>query len=168
MAIGERLFLNNCSTCHGSDGRGSKGFPNLTDRDWLWGGSIEAIQETIAKGRTGVMPPQAAAVGGSVEVDRLVQYVLSLSGTESDAVKAALGRPHFAVCAACHGPKGEGNPLLGAPNLTDRVWLHGGGSAAVAHAINNGFVNMMPAHNDKLTEGQIHVLSAYVKALSGR
>ena len=168
MAIGERIFLNNCAQCHGSDGRGSKGFPNLTDKDWLWGGSIEAIRETIAKGRSGVMPPQAANIGGSAEVDRLIQYVLSLSGSESDSLKAALGKQSFATCAACHGPKGEGNPLLGAPNLTDKVWLHGGGAATVARAINEGFTNTMPAHADKLTDGQIHVLAAYVKSLSGK
>ena len=168
MAIGERIFLNNCATCHGSDARGSKGFPNLTDKDWLWGGDVEQIRETITKGRTGVMPPMAAAIGGSTEIDRLTQYVLSLSGSESDSVKAALGKPLFTACAACHGPKGEGNPVLGAPNLTDRIWLHGGGAAAIQTAINEGRTNSMPAHADKLTQGQIEVLAAYVKSLSNR
>ena len=168
MAIGERLFLNNCAQCHGSDARGSKGFPNLTDGDWLYGGSAAAIQETISKGRNGVMPALAAAIGGPTEVERLVQYVLSLSGSATDSVKAELGRASFATCAACHGAKGEGNQALGAPNLADRIWLHGGGVTGVTAAINAGINNMMPVHSDKLTDGQIHVLAAYVMSLSRR
>jgi cytochrome c oxidase cbb3-type subunit III len=165
-AIGERLFLNNCAQCHGSAGRGSKGFPNLTDQDWQWGNSPEQIIETIAKGRTGVMPPLGAAVGGAAEVEQLAQYVLSLSGSATDPVKAELGRSKFGVCAACHGPKGEGNQALGAPNLADRIWLHGGGVQSVVSIINTGKNNMMPGWDDKLTEGQIHVLAAYVLGLS--
>jgi len=167
-AIGERLFLNNCAQCHGSEGRGARGFPNLTDNDWLYGNSPEAIITTIAKGRNGVMPALGAAVGGSQEVEQLAQYVLSLSGTSTDAVKTELGRPRFAVCAACHGPDGKGNQALGAPNLTDRIWLHGGGLQAVISSINNGIDNMMPGWEDKLTDGQIHVLAAYVLGLSQR
>ncbi len=166
MAIGERLFLNNCAQCHGSDARGSRGFPNLTDRDWLYGGSAEAIRTTIAEGRRGVMPALGAAIGSATDVERLAQYVLSLSGSATDAVKAELGRPHFAACAACHGPKGEGNLALGAPNLTDRVWLHTPGLAGVLASINNGRENMMPEHGSKLTANQIHVLTGYVMSLS--
>ncbi|HVL56909.1 MAG TPA: cytochrome-c oxidase, cbb3-type subunit III [Burkholderiaceae bacterium] len=168
LAIGERLFMNNCAQCHASDGRGSKGFPNLTDTDWNWGGSPESVHQTIAKGRVGVMPPMAAAVGSSVDVERLAHYVLSLSGASTDAVKAELGRGKFSVCAACHGPRGEGNQTLGAPNLTDKIWLHGGGLHAVIAAINTGFNNQMPAHDDKLTGDQIRVLTAYVLSLSRR
>jgi cytochrome c oxidase cbb3-type subunit III len=165
-AIGERLFLNNCAQCHGSAGRGSKGFPNLTDNDWLWGNSPDQVIHSIAKGRNGVMPPMASAVGGSVEVEQLAHFVLSLSGSGADPLKAQLGRAHFTSCAGCHGAKGEGNPLLGAPNLTDRIWLHGAGLQSVITIINEGKNNMMPGWDDKLTEGQIHVLAAYVLGLS--
>ena len=165
-AIGERLFLNNCAQCHGSDGRGGKGFPNLTDTDWLYGNAPEAIVETLAKGRNGVMPPMAAAVGSPQEVEQLAQYVLSLSGAATDPVKAELGKGRFAACAACHGPQGQGNTALGAPNLTDTVWLHGGGLQSVIAMINQGKNNMMPAWSGKLTDGQIHVLAAYVLGLS--
>jgi cytochrome c oxidase cbb3-type subunit 3 len=164
-AIGERLFLNNCAQCHGSDGRGAKGFPNLTDGDWLYGQAPEAIVQTIAKGRNGLMPPMAAAVGSAQDVEHLAHYVLSLSGG-GDSLKAQLGKPKFAACGACHGARGEGNPALGAPNLSDRIWLHGGGLQGIAQAINQGINNRMPAWEDKLTEGQIHVLSAYVLGLS--
>jgi cytochrome c oxidase cbb3-type subunit 3 len=167
-AIGERLFLNNCAQCHGSDGRGAKGFPNLTDGDWLYGNGPEQIVETIAKGRNGVMPALGAAVGTAAEVEQLAQYVLSLSGASTDAVKAELGKAKFGVCAACHGPTGQGNPALGAPNLTDRIWLHGGGLQQVVAMINNGKDNMMPAWSGKLTDGQIHVLASYVLGLSQR
>ncbi|MFM1992075.1 MAG: cytochrome-c oxidase, cbb3-type subunit [Pseudomonadota bacterium] len=165
-AIGERLFLANCAQCHGSDARGARGFPNLTDADWLYGNAPEQIVETIAKGRNGVMPPMAAAVGSPAEVEQLAQYVVSLSGGASDPVKAELGKPKFATCAACHGPEGKGNQALGAPNLTDKVWLHGGGLQQVVSMINNGKNNMMPAWDTKLTEGQIHVLASYVLGLS--
>lgn len=165
-AIGERLFLNNCAQCHGSDGRGAKGFPNLTDADWLYGNAPEQIVQTIAKGRNGVMPALGAAVGSAAEVEQLAQYVLSLSGASTDAVKAELGKGKYAVCAACHGADGKGNQALGAPNLTDKVWLHGGGLQGVISIINNGKDNMMPPWSDKLTEGQIHVLASYVLGLS--
>jgi cytochrome c oxidase cbb3-type subunit 3 len=167
-AIGERLFLNNCAQCHGSDGRGAKGFPNLTDADWLYGDAPEQIVQTIAKGRNGVMPALGAAVGGAAEVEQLAQYVLSLSGSATDPVKAELGKGRFATCAACHGPDGKGNLALGAPNLTDKIWLHGGGLQSVVSMINNGKDNMMPAWSGKLTEGQIHVLASYVLGLSQR
>lgn len=127
MAVGERLFMNYCAQCHGSDARGAKSFPNLTDNDWLWGGTPEAVKETIANGRNGVMPPMAAAVGTPEDVANLAQYVLSLSGSPHDSVKATLGKEKFGACAACHGPDGKGNHAMGAPNLTDGVWLHGWG-----------------------------------------
>ena len=168
MAIGERLFMNNCSQCHGSDARGNKGFPNLTDGDWLYGGTPDAIKETLSKGRTGVMPPMAAAVGSADDVKNLAQFVLSLSGSPHDSVRAALGKPKFAVCAACHGPDGKGNVAMGAPNLTDDIWLHGYGEAAILAIINLGKTNHMPAQTDKLTEAQIHVLASYVWGLSNK
>jgi cytochrome c oxidase cbb3-type subunit 3 len=164
--VGERLFINNCAQCHGSDARGSKGFPNLTDRDWLHGGAPEQIIETITKGRTGVMPPMAAAVGSADDVRNLAQYVLSLSGSSHNEIQAYLGREKFAACAACHGPGGQGNTAIGAPNLTDKVWLHGWGAKAITEIVNSGKTNQMPAHGDKLTPSQVRVLAGYVWGLS--
>jgi cytochrome c oxidase cbb3-type subunit 3 len=166
MGIGERLFGNNCAQCHGSDARGSKGFPNLTDGDWLWGGAHADIIATITKGRSGVMPPMAAALGTAEDVRNVANFVLSLSGSAHNSVAAQLGKPKFAVCAACHGPEGKGNPVLGAPNLTDKVWLHGWGEAAIVSMINSGKTNMMPAFDERLNAEQIHVLAAYVLSLS--
>ena len=167
LAIGERLFMNNCAQCHGSDARGGKSFPNLTDGDWLYGGQPEQIHETITKGRVGMMPPQAEAVGSSEDVRNLAHYVLSLSGSPHDSLKASLGKSKFMVCAACHGADGKGNPALGAPNLTDDVWLHGWGEQAIVKMINEGKTNQMPAQEGKLTPAQINVLTAYVWSLSG-
>ncbi len=166
MGTGQRLFLNNCAACHGSDGRGSKGFPNLSDGDWLGGNTLEAIKKNITEGRVGMMPPMAAAVGSSDDVRNVAHYVLSLSGSGHSDVAAQLGRAKFGTCAACHGADGKGNKALGAPNLTDRVWLHGGGEQAVTQAIVKGLNNVMPAHAGALTPEQIHVLGAYVWGLS--
>ncbi len=168
MAIGERLFMNNCSQCHGSDARGSKGFPNLADNDWIGGGTPEIIKTTITQGRTGNMPPMAAAVGTSEDVSNVANYVLSLSNGPHDSVKASLGKAKFGACAACHGMDGKGNPALGAPNLTDDIWLHGWGEAAIVAMINAGKVNAMPPQADKLTDAQVNVLTAYVWGLSKR
>ena len=165
-AIGERLFMNNCAQCHGSDAHGSKGFPNLTDGDWLHGGTPDKIKETLTLGRIGQMPPMAAAVGTPDDVKNVANYVLSLSGSPHDSVRAALGKTKFTVCAACHGADGKGNQALGAPNLTDKIWLHGYGEAAIINMVNNGKVNQMPAQGKKLTEAQIHVLASYVWSLS--
>jgi cytochrome c oxidase cbb3-type subunit 3 len=166
MGIGERLFGNNCIQCHGSDARGSKGFPNLTDGDWQWGGAHADIIATITKGRQGVMPPMAAAVGTAEDVRNLANYVLSLSGSAHNSAAAQLGKPKFAVCAACHGPEGKGMTALGAPNLTDKVWLHGWGEAAIVSMINNGKTNIMPGFGERLSAEQIHVLAAYVWNMS--
>ena len=168
QASGQRLFLTYCAQCHGSDARGSKGFPNLTDNDWLHGGTPEKIRETLEKGRIGNMPPMAAAVGSPEDVRNLSHYVLSLSGSPHDSLRASLGKAKFAACAACHGMDGKGNQALGAPNLTDDIWLHGWGEAAITAMINNGKVNQMPAQAEKLTEAQIGVLSAYVWGLSNK
>ena len=168
MAIGERLFMNNCAQCHGSDARGSKSFPNLTDADWLYGGAPEKILETITLGRNGNMPPMAAAVGSPDDVKNLANYVLSLSRSPHDSLRAALGKSHFTACAACHGANGKGNPALGAPNLADDVWLHGYGENAIVVMINNGKTNQMPAQSGKLGSAQLHVLAAYVWGLSNK
>ena len=166
MAIGERLFMNNCAQCHGSDARGSKSFPDLTDQDWLYGHSAEQIIETITKGRNGVMPSMAAAVGSETEISELAHYVMSLSGSPHDSLKASAGKKSFSACAACHGADGKGNTALGAPNLTDNVWLHGWGENTIVGIIKNGKNNAMPAQEGKLTAEQIRVLAAYVLSLS--
>ena len=167
MAIGERLFVNNCAQCHGADARGSKGFPNLADTDWMGGdGSPEYIQKTIAEGRTGVMPPMAAAVGTAEDVRAVANYVLSLSGSPHNSVAAQLGKPKFAACAACHGAEGKGTPALGAPNLTDKIWLHGWGEDAILAMVNGGKQNVMPAQGARFTPEQLKVLTAYVWNLS--
>lgn len=164
--IGQRLFLNACAQCHGSDGRGARGFPDLTDGDWLYGNSPEAVVTTITKGRNGVMPALGAAVGNDEDIRNLAHYVLSLSGSPADPLRVAAGKPKFAVCVACHGADGKGNQALGAPNLTDNIWLHGWGEKAVSDIIRNGKDNAMPAQEDKFTPAQINLLAAYVLGFS--
>lgn len=168
MAVGERLFMNNCAQCHGSDARGSKGFPNLTDNDWLWGSGADRVKETISKGRSGAMPPMAAAVGNAEDVRNVANYVLSLSGGAHNSLYAQFGKEKFTACAACHGADGKGNTALGAPNLTDNIWLHGVGEDAVKAMIMNGKTNVMPPWEGRLTDAQIHVLTAYVLSLSAK
>ena len=167
LAIGQKLFLNHCAQCHAADGGGSRGFPNLADNDWLWGGTPEAIRQTIAEGRTGVMPPLGEALGGGAAVKDVAHYVLSLSGRTHDALRAYGGKSKFnEACVACHGADGKGNQQLGAPNLTDRVWLHGSSEAQIIEQISKGRTNQMPAHKDVLSAEKIHLLTAYVLSLS--
>lgn len=166
LAVGQKLFLNNCAQCHASDGAGSRGFPNLTDRDWLWGGDSNTVKTTITEGRTGTMPPFGAALGEQGVKD-LAHYVMSLSGRTHDSLRKARGEPVFkSTCAACHGAEGKGNPALGAPNLTDTTWLHGSAETAIIETITRGRTNQMPAHKDLLDESKIHLLTAYVLSLS--
>ncbi|MBP7535992.1 MAG: cytochrome-c oxidase, cbb3-type subunit III [Ottowia sp.] len=168
MAIGDRLFMNNCAQCHGSDARGGTGFPNLTDGQWNWGGTPEQIHATIAQGRTGIMTPMAAAVGSSDDVRNLANYVLSLSKSPHDSVRANLGRDKFVACAACHGPDGKGNQALGAPDLTSGVFVHGPAvEAYIVNVINNGKTGVMPAWESKFTPEQLKVLTAYVWGKGG-
>lgn len=164
--IGERLFLNTCAQCHGSDAQGVKGFPNLTDNDWLYGGDPQTILATLHDGRNGMMPPMADAVGNAEDVQNVANYVLSLSGSPHDEDKAKLGKPKFMVCAACHGEDGKGNQAMGAPNLTDKIWLYGGNLNAIVEAINKGRKNQMPAYNGIIDEDKLHLLAAYVWSLS--
>ncbi len=166
MAIGQRLFVNNCAACHGSDAHGSKGFPNLTDNGWLHGGDHASIVKTITEGRAGIMPPLAAAVGDAKDLHNVAQYVLSLSGSATDPVAAATGQAKFVVCAGCHGADGKGNTAIGSANLTDKIWLHGVGEDAIIAMVTNGKTNVMPAQAQRLTTEQIHVLGAYVMSLS--
>jgi len=167
LAIGQKLFLNHCAQCHASDGGGSRGFPNLTDRDWLWGGTPEAIKASISDGRTGMMPPMVAAVGGDEGARDTAHYVLSLSGRTHDSLRAFRGKALYQqACIACHGAEGKGNPQVGAPNLTDGVWLHGSTEASIVEQIVKGRTNQMPAHKEILSPAKIHLLAAYVYGLS--
>jgi cytochrome c oxidase cbb3-type subunit 3 len=164
--MGERLFVDNCAACHGRGGHGNValGAPSLSDDDWLYGGSGKDILASIHDGRSGLMPPWASL--GQDNVTNLAHYVLSLSGSSHDQGRAVAGQPLFATCAACHGPQGKGNPALGAPNLTDRIWLHGGRFEDVVRSIGGGRQGHMPAWNKRLTDDQIRVLAAYVYHLS--
>lgn len=163
---GGRLFVDNCAACHGRDGRGNinLGAPNLTAANFLYGSSGTDITTSIHDGRSGVMPPWASL--GEDNVHNLAQYVLSLSGSPHDAAKAAAGKPLFTTCAACHGPDGKGNPALGAPNLTDQVWLYGGTLADIEHSIGDGRQGHMPSWSPRLSNEDIQVLAAYVYHLS--
>jgi len=166
VKVGQRLFLQNCAQCHGSDARGSRGFPNLTDNDWLYGGDPETIKTTIMHGRSGVMASWKDIVGGEQGVKELASYVLQLSGRRVNAIEAQAGQEKFVICAACHGPEGKGNHAFGAPNLTDKIWLYGGSRKAVEDTIANGRNGVMPAWSKVLGEDKVHLISAYVYSLS--
>ena len=167
--MGERIFLTNCAQCHGSDARGARGFPSLADNVWFWGGTPEAILQSVAAGRQAVMPPMAAAVGGADDVTDLAHYVLSLSDSAHDTVRAARGKEKYAACAACHGADGKGNPALGARDLTQKGgWLYGQTVTGIVETITKGRGGVMPAQTGILSEAQIHLVSAYVYGLSVR
>lgn len=167
LRMGQRMFANNCSVCHGSAGTGAYGFPNLTDDDWLYGGDPATIKTTITNGRQGAMPAWGPVLGEDGVRD-VAAYVQTLSGMDNvDADAAARGQSQFqALCAACHGPDGKGMHALGAPNLTDDTWLYGGSFEQIAHTIRNGRGGVMPAHQNLLSEDKIHLIAAYVYSLS--
>jgi cytochrome c oxidase cbb3-type subunit 3 len=165
LAIGQKLFLNYCAQCHASDAGGSAGFPNLTDIEWLWGGTPEAIKTSITEGRLGVMPSWGPVLGEQGVKD-VAHYVMSLSGMAADSIRVARGKDTFAkTCVACHGPEGKGNPAMGAPDLTDKVWLHGGSEPQIIETVAKGRTNQMPAHKDILSPAKIHLLTAFVYSL---
>jgi len=165
LNIGRNLFLNNCATCHGSDGGGAPGFPNLGDRDWLWGGDADTVVASISQGRNGIMPPWGEALGAR-GVEDMLSYVMGLSGRKLEAGDPRAGKAKYAeLCVACHGVDGRGNAALGAPNLTDGVWLHGGSLAAVRDSIEKGRMGAMPAHAERLGETRVKLLAAYVLSL---
>jgi cytochrome c oxidase cbb3-type subunit 3 len=165
LSAGRNLFVNNCATCHGSDARGARGFPNLTDSEWQWGGNPDQIRTTITNGRTGVMPPLGAALGDNV--DAVVDYVQSLAGRDIDPDRAAAGQlPYRTYCQACHGPTGEGNVLLGALPLSNEIWLYGSGASVIRDSIVNGRTGQMPAQEPLLGADRVHVLAAFVLSLS--
>lgn len=166
MSAAKNLFANNCAVCHGSDARGTRGFPNLTDSDWLWGGDPDTIYTTIAHGRKGVMPAWGSLLGKE-GVEQVSAYALSLSGRNVPADWIAPGKQHFAtICAACHGADAKGNQSLGAPNLADKTWIYGSTMDTVRETVANGRNNEMPAHLPLLGETKVKLLAAYVYGLS--
>ena len=168
VKVGQRLFMQNCSQCHGSDARGNMGFPNLTDDDWLYGGSGAKIKETLTNGRIAAMPAWIDAMGEQ-GIKETVAYVLSLSGREMEENHDALaeaGKARFMACAACHGMDGKGNQMLGAPNLTDNTWLYGGSERAITETLTYGRNGVMPSFKKTLGENKIHVVATYVYSLS--
>ena len=166
--MGRRLFANNCAVCHGAAGMGSYGFPNLTDKEWIWGSSDDAISTTILNGRQAGMPAWGAILGdkGVAEVS---EYVLQLAGRDVDEKLATPGQTHFQnYCVACHGPEGKGNPMLGAPNLTNEIWLYGNSRDRIRHIVVNGRNGVMPAFEDKLGPDRVHILAGYVRSLAAK
>jgi cytochrome c oxidase cbb3-type subunit III len=180
IPAGASVFKTNCSTCHGSGAAGvqDKGYPNLLDNDWLWGGDMDAIYLTIAHGirnttdadaRYSEMPKFGA--DGLLEADQITQvvdHVLAISGQEHDSASAALGAGLFAEnCAACHMEDGSGNRDLGAPNLIDAIWLYGGAREQVTESVYNARFGVMPPWADKLSEDEIRAVATYVHSLGG-
>ncbi len=167
LKMGGRLFASHCAVCHGSDAKGSHGFPNLTDNDWIWGGDAETIKLTIMKGRNAAMPGWEAALGND-GIKNVSAYVRSLSGLKNpEGVDLEAGQKSFnTMCVACHGADAKGNPMLGAPNLSDRIWLYGSSFAQVQQTIRHGRNGQMPAQEDFLGNDKVHLLAAYVYSLS--
>lgn len=166
LKMGTRIFANNCAVCHGADAGGNYGFPDLTDTDWLYGGTPDAIKHSITYGRMGSMPAWGDIIGED-NVVAAAEYVMSLSGMEHDAEKAKVGATVYAQsCAACHSADGTGMAAVGAPNLTDDVWLYEGTPQGIRHSIRAGRSNKMPAQSEMLREEKIHLLTAYVYSLS--
>jgi cytochrome c oxidase cbb3-type subunit 3 len=166
MATARNLFQNNCAQCHGSDGGGARGFPNLADKNWQWGGDPDTIVQTITGGRMAAMPPWGAVLGAE-GVDAVVAYVQQLSGQQADATLAAAGKTQFeTVCSACHGMDGKGMTAVGAPDLTDDIWLYGGDAAAIKQTVETGRNGQMPAFGDRLGAERVRLLAAYALHLS--
>ena len=166
LNLGHNVYANNCVGCHGSDARGARGYPNLTDSDWLYGGSSEQVSTTILSGRSGVMPPLGAALGDQ-GVDEVANYVLTLSGGKGDPALAEAGKTRFAtICVACHGPDGKGNPAIGAPNLTDNIWLYGGTLDDIKTSVRAGRNGKMPAWEPIIGKDRARLVEAWVLAQS--
>lgn len=166
LLTGGRLFAANCAGCHGSDARGARGFPNLTDDDWLYAGDFDGIVMSISNGRTGVMPAWQAALNDD-GVQEVTAFVRQLSGQDADPQLAAKGEARYNIfCVACHGVEGKGNPAMGAPNLANNIWLYGGSEAAISESVANGRIGEMPAQKDFLTEERIRLIAAYVSSLA--
>lgn len=170
MKVGQRIFANNCAVCHGSTGRGSLGFPNLTDDDWLYGGSPEKIKETLLLGRQGQMPAKGLNPAmTNKDISNMTHYLLSFSGRSDDKTAIEAGAAMYqTACAACHGADAKGNQAVGAPNLTDNVWLYGGTASKIEHTLKYGRAGVMPAQKEALGEDKVHLLAAYVYSLSAK
>lgn len=165
IKVGRRLFLNYCAQCHGADGKGARGFPNLADNAWAWGGEPEQIKHSIMEGRNGIMVPWGPVLGEQ-GVEEVTEYVLSIAGRDHNAELASKGQSRYIVCSACHGMDGKGNPAFGAPDLTDGQWTHGASRGLIAANITNGIQGVMPPHREFLGEQKVHILAAYVYSLS--
>lgn len=166
VRMGQRLFANNCTVCHGADARGTKGFPDLGDKDWLYGGNAERIRESITQGRRGMMPAWGPVLG-TENTHAVASYVKALSEGQGEAAAVSQGKQVYAsYCAACHGVSGEGSEMLGAPRLNDGVWLYGGSVEAITASVTNGRSGQMPAHGEVLSEERIQLISAYIYSLN--
>ena len=164
--VGRRLFLNHCATCHGVTAMGSFGFPNLTDQAWIWGGDFESVKHSIRNGRSAVMPPWHAALG-EAGVQAVTHHVMELANLEFNQSLAEQGAQSYATfCVSCHGADGTGNEMLGAPDLTDGDWLYGNSAGEISFTITHGRIGVMPAHDDLLSDDQIHILAGYITGLS--
>ena len=164
--IGKRLFLNYCTTCHGSDAGGAPGYPNLRDEEWKWGGTPEAIETTITGGRQANMAAWEPALGKE-GVREVVQYVLSFTNRQSHPELVEAGKQKFEMlCFSCHRISGKGNPAVGAPDLTNDIWQYGGSEQAITRTISGGRKGMMPAHGEFLGPAKVRLLTAYVYGLS--
>jgi cytochrome c oxidase cbb3-type subunit III len=168
IEMGKRLFMTYCTVCHGSDAKGNTGYPNLTDNDWLYGSDPKTIEDVISKGRNSAgMVAWKDTLGSDDSVKAVAEYVLSLSNRKDVKPElAAQGKEKFAVCMGCHGPDGKGMAALGAPNLTDEIWLYGGKRETVIESIAKGRAGVMPAHGEFLGDAKVHLLAAYVYSLS--
>jgi cytochrome c oxidase cbb3-type subunit III len=176
-ALGKAAFGDNCAPCHGQGAQGAKNYPNLNDDQWIWGGSLEAIQQTILHGirnedpdsRMGPMPAFGKdGVIPKAEIPNLAAYVRTLAGNKPERGDAAKGQKLFAEnCAACHGDAGKGNPEVGAPNLTANIWLYGGDQATIEETIMNGRGGVMPTWASRLDATTIKALTVYVHSLGG-
>ena len=161
LRLGASLYQSYCTACHGSDARGAKGYPNLADNDWLYGGTADAIEYTLVNGRNGVMPP----MGAVFDEAGLNALATLLADVPADA--ATIDNTQYqAVCAACHGADGRGLQALGAPNLRDDIWLYGGSVEEIKYGIVNGRNNMMPPHGNLLGPARTRILTAYIMSLS--
>lgn len=166
LKIGESLYSSYCTTCHGSDARGARGYPNLRDSDWLYGGEPDNIKVSILQGRRALMPAWGEVLSAE-DIFNVTAYVEQLSGREVSGVHASLGGAIYQQnCAMCHGPDGKGNPMLGAANLTDDIWLYGGSQKKITESIVQGRNGVMPAHKAFLGEAKVHILAAYIYSLS--
>lgn len=165
-ATARHLFANNCAQCHGGDGHGAVGFPNLAAANWQWGREPDAVVETITNGRQALMPAWRDVLDAK-SIAAVSEYVYSLSGRPASPAALATGKEVFATyCAACHGPDGKGQSAVGAPNLADENWLYGGSLATITQTVTGGRAGQMPAHGARLSDVQIKVLAAYVLGLT--